>query len=92
MVLNENLHVVSSMVSIINVGTGMCAEEKNFWVLRQNTIINHTRRSYHKGCISTQCYIILLTQQHPLLTCELLLYYAFRHRFAQQGPDLQVAS
>lgn len=94
-VLNENLHVVSSMVPIINVGTGMCAEEKDFWILRQKTTIIHTWRSYHKGCISTQCYIIL-SQQHPLLACRLLgpqmlLHYTFRHNFARQGPDLQWA-
>lgn len=29
-VLHENFHVVSSMVPIINVGTGVRAEEKNF--------------------------------------------------------------
>lgn len=86
-VLNENLHVVSSMVPIINVGTGMYAEEKDFWVLRQKTTIIRTSRSYHKGCISTPCYIILLSQQHPLLTrkllgAQMLLYYAFRHIFA----------
>lgn len=52
-ILNENLHVLSSMVPIINVGTGVCAEEKDFWVLRQKTTIIHTWRSYHKGCIST---------------------------------------
>lgn len=95
-VLNENLHVVPSMVPIINIGTGMCVEEKDFWVLRQKTTIIHAQRSYHKGCISTQCCIILLSQQHPLSTCKLLgaqmlLYYAFRHSLAQQSPDLHWA-
>lgn len=91
--LNENLRVVSSMVPIINVGTGMCAEEKDFWVLRQKTTLIHTWRSYQKGWISTQCCITLLSQQHPLLTCNLLgaqmlSYNTVRHSFAQQGPDL----
>lgn len=35
------------MVPIINVGTGVCAEEKDFWVLRQKTTIIHTSHGHH---------------------------------------------
>lgn len=42
-------------------------------------------------------YIIFLSQQHTVLSCKLqgawvLLYYGFRHNFAEQTPELLWAS
>lgn len=46
------MSVVSSMGPTLDVGTGMSAEKKDLWVLRQKATTIHTWRSYHKGCAS----------------------------------------